>query len=111
MAKSVECDRWGGNINPQIIKQDTLYYSSGSDVTGTCTIDISKDYLVFGSSKYSDNNNRQEIQYIHNGTVTSLTNNWGSTLIRLCTISGSTLTYSVGGSGTGYRDFTIIQLN
>ena len=102
----------GGGINPQVVKSVVLYKASaGVDATDTCTIDLSKDYILCGCYRYSDNYKRQEVQYIHNGTVISLTNTSGA-LIPLSTISGNTLTFRASGATGGvYFEFSIIQLN
>ena len=102
----------GGSLNPQVVKSVVLYkQSAGTDATDTCTIDLSKDYILCGCYRYGDTYKRQEVQYIHNGTVISLTNTSGA-LIPLSTISGNTLTFRASGATGGvYFEFSIIQLN
>lgn len=97
----------GGDINPTSKSQTTKTLGT----TATFTVDLSKKYLLFCSYKYNDTTYRQEIQYIDNGTVTSLTNNSSYSWVNLGTISGTTLSVVLGSTGNNYVDFNLIQLD
>ena len=99
----------GGAINPTRVTLSSTYFSPGG--SGTVTIDPSKDYMFFASFKNNDTTYRQEIQYISNGVVTSLTDNNNYTYVNLCTISGTTLTYSASSGSSVKIDISLFQLN
>ena len=99
----------GATINPTRVTLSSTYFSPGG--SGTVTIDPSKDYMFFACFKNNDATFRQEIQYISNGVVTSLTDNHGATYVNLCTISGTTLTYSASSGSTVKIDISLIQLD
>lgn len=99
----------GGSNNPTLVPLPTSLIQPG--YTGTVTIDPSKDYLFIGSYKYSDTQFRQEIQSIVKGVVTTLTNNWGATYLKPCTVSGTTLTIITTTGSNTYIDLSLVQLN
>ena len=98
----------GGGISPTLV--DTSCVARVAGTLKTYTVDATKSYFLYTTFKYNDGTFRSSVYYINKGSLTQLTNTETQTALTV-SISGTTVTISVGSTYSNYYDFTLVQLD